>query len=1450
MARPIDRRDGWARMTLARRALWLSQLLQPDVSHVVAFGITVSGPLDVPLLMSTTHAVLEHVGWYDVHIPSRGFATDDAGAQPIRFDGTGSGICDIHDFSGVPDAEAAADSRMQAFVDAPEGADLTAPLWRSELYVLGSDRYRWVVRAHHVLTDGAGALRVAAHIAEVYAGGACTEGLQVSSAEEISRTENEYRGSRRYEADREYWKACLEHHRPSFLVGIGTRPTSRVTRATRPVSTARPPSPTESISALAGFCARMLDSVDVGLSLPVAARTSQVRRRAIAPLSNVVPLTLNGIGDRRAAEAHRQTTLAVLGVLRHQLFRREDMLPMREDLRSTGVVVNVLPTMTLPDVAGLSWRVAVLRTGPVADVAVSLHPADAHGRATITWEANGNLIDQHDLSALAYRFDRYLAATVDELDGGVPIGERSVFLPGEWPAFRRRMGSPAPRYSATSNLLEDLRDQCGADAAIIDGSMVMTSTELVEHADRVARELVRGGVSPGDPVAVFVERSAASVIAFWAIMRAGAVWVPVDTRFSPEARTREVLTRARIEVGLCAPGKPGPVPIRWIPIHLDELGNRDDPGVEPGAESPAGAESSADAGTWDPPGCRRGPEDGAYLLFTSGSTGRPKAVDMPHRGIPALVAEIRRSYLLGPGDRVLHVSAPTFDNGIVEMVAAVATGATLVVAPATVYGGTALAELIRGIAVTHIIVTPSVLETLPIDIAHGLTQIIVGGEPLPARLVSRWAKHVSMRNAYGPTEARCSINLSRPLRPGDQLTAGPPMVGVVESVLDRHGRAQPPGGIGILHCAGPQLAHGYRDSPDLTAQAFVESTISDDPVMYRTGDVARWTDAGELCLLGRRDRQVKLRGLRIELEEIDAALVGVQGISQSATLLRETVSGTTGLVAFVVPNPQWRPPEVAVLRREVAAVLPSYMVPSSFVIIDELPRTVSGKLDWEALLVADLPAECPRRQPEGAREQLVCGVVADMLGVASVDPDDSFVGNGGDSLSALRIAHVLESAGYSDIEGHDVLACASLADIAARHTPLPDDATPADRRVHGGVERPLTPAQSTVSREPRDPCAQLIRGGWIPAVDPGLTVGDIRSLLQILLARHPGLRSCFPDTEEGPVQQVYDHLDVDSVLVLHKCDKRPDPDMLRRIVEEMSAGLDVRIGPPLAVAALVDADQAVQGIGVVAHHIAVDGQSIAVLASEIGAVTAGRRLAPPGRCGLAEWVPPTPEQLAALRDDIAAESASVWTLSGVTPADCPVGAAIRRSAVIEPDAFRRFAKTAAYHGCTAFEAFRSVVAEVLAEVTGDRRVMSATPTSRRPPDAADAVDNFVISTLIPLDADDDPGSAAVSARERIRRSSVPMEQVLDALDRTADGRHLFAVPLLIGWTADIGGDALGVAGDLYPFLPDTTRWLLQIDGCPGSRGDLTVRLTASDLLSPHHVERILDGMVRAVEGVA
>ena len=153
-------------MTLARRALWLSQLLQPDVSHVVAFGITVSGPLDVPLLMSTTHAVLEHVGWYDVHIPSRGFATDDAGAQPIRFDGTGSGICDIHDFSGVPDAEAAADSRMQAFVDAPEGADLTAPLWRSELYVLGSDRYRWVVRAHHVLTDGAGALRVAAHIAD------------------------------------------------------------------------------------------------------------------------------------------------------------------------------------------------------------------------------------------------------------------------------------------------------------------------------------------------------------------------------------------------------------------------------------------------------------------------------------------------------------------------------------------------------------------------------------------------------------------------------------------------------------------------------------------------------------------------------------------------------------------------------------------------------------------------------------------------------------------------------------------------------------------------------------------------------------------------------------------------------------------------------------------------------------------------------------------------------------------------------------------------------------------------------------------------------------------------------------------------------------------------------------------------------------------------------------
>ena len=1420
-------------MTVARRALWLAQLFRPQVSHVVAFRVTLVGPLDTRRLIRSTRDVLDHIGWHDVHIPPELSPADPDCAQPLRPAGSGRAVVELVDLSGEPDPVTAGALRADEFIDALDGADLTTPLWRSELHTIHPQLHHWVVRVHHVLTDGAGAWRVMGHIADVYGGTACAGDLRVPSDADIDRADARYQQSDRHDTDASYWADTLAHHESSFLAGAPTVPTSAITRVTRQVMGERSPTSTETVAAFATFCARILDTPDVGLSLPVAARTSGVRKRTVAPLSNVIPLSLNGIGDRPVREAVTQVATSVVGSLRHQLFRREEMMRAREDITDFGAVVNLLPAVSRPTVDGVQWQIEVLRTGPVGDVAVTLHPADHDGLRAITWEAPSERVDPDRLATLAARFDGHLAATLDEIDGHEPVSDRSIFLPGEWDRFRCRSGPPAPPFVPTAGMLEHLRAHRPAEPAILDGDVVLTRGELVAAADRGARALISEGVGPGDAVAVCIDRSATSVVAFWSVIRAGAVWVPVNDPFAPASRTREILARTNVRVGLCAPGRPGPPPVRWVELDITGI----DESTSDTTDEPA----------WQPPGIDRGADDRAYLLFTSGSTGQPKGVDMPHRGIPALVAEIRRSYALTPESRMLHASAPTFDTGIVEMLSSVATGAALVVAPTTAHGGDALAAVIDERDVTHIIVTPSVLDTLPVGVADRLQHVVLGGEAIPARLVATWGDRVRMRNAYGPTETRCSINFSGELVPGRPVTVGPPMVGVTEAILDRRGRPQPPGALGTLHCSGPQVADGYLDDPEQTAAVFEACTFADDPVMYRTGDLATWTDDGEVHILGRRDHQVKLRGLRIELGEIDAALSMADAVRHSATVLRELPSGRKALISFVVPESPGTSPDAGDLRSHLARSLPTYMIPSWIVSLDELPRTGNGKLDRRALDAHHLPEQPALRRPREVREELVLEAVVDAVGVTSIDLDRSFLDNGGDSLAVIRAARVLAAAGYPEVTANDLLTAPALAEVAARMSDTPrQPSRPSPSPSERQCERSLSAAERTVSREPGDRAAQLIRIAWVPESAAAAEPADVRSAVQTLLDRHPLLRSSFPDTADGPVVHTESHISVDAVLSVTESPATPGRTDLELIAAELSVKLDVRTAPPVAVAMVTGPAGTVTAVVIVAHHIAVDGQSLAIVAAEATALMQGRRL-PPAPTG--PWHCPTESSGDPRHADIvSAAPDAAWTLAGITPAHLPIAAAVRARTVIGVRFYERFLEDAAARGMTPFEAFRGVVAAALADVTSDRHIMSATPISRRPAGSEDVVGDFVLSALIPLDADADHRCATEVARACIDATTQPMEDVLCALGRPAVDGHLFAVPLLIGWTPAI--DTAAYPGRLHVFPPSHTRWLLQVEGSPTRDGGLVVRMTGSAEAFGHcEIDAVSTRIVQRVESM-
>ncbi|MGW6036232.1 non-ribosomal peptide synthetase [Gordonia terrae] len=1424
-------------MTVTRRGLWLSQLLHPEVSHVVAFGLTLSGPLDAEQLHRTAGAVLDHVGWCDVRLsPDRSPA--DGHPHPVQPAGSGLDPVACVDLSACADPAAESESRAQRFLDDPAGADLGLPLFRSELHVLAPDLHRWIVRVHHVLTDGAGALRVMAHIAAVYAGAARPDEMPLADDLELEAEEERYRDSRRRGVDEEHWARRLDALEPSRLAGTVPRLTSSIVRVTHTLTGPRTASSAEFVTGFAGLCARLLDTPDVGLSLPVAARTSAARLRAVQPVSNVVPLRLAGIGDRGAGQALADVSSALVDALRHQRFHREDMLRNRKELNDFGAVVNLLPGFDPPAVDGLHWGLEVMRTGPISDVAVTLHPADQDGRQAVTWEAPDAVFDSDALATLARRFDRHLTATLLELDGGPTIPDDSVFVDGEWERFRCVSGPPTPPFTPIVSHLENHWTSDPEAIAIIDGEVSVSRREFARRVDRGTRLLVEAGVGAGDRVAVSIERSAASVVAFWSVLCAGGVWVPIGDPFAPEARTRDLLDRSGAKVGLCVPGAPRPGSIRWLDLEHSDPDS-------PVADSPETDSPEADRR----PGLDCGPDDAAYLLFTSGSTGTPKGVVMTHRGLPALIAEIRQTYALTSGSRILHASSPTFDTGIVEMLCGVVCGATVVVAPNSTPGGDGLAHLIRRHRVTHLIVTPSVLDTLPVDLADDLVQVIIGGEPPSPRLVDRWAGRVRLRNAYGPTESRCSINISAPLSPGGAITVGPPMVGVGEAVLDRLGRPQPPGALGTLHCVGPQLADGYLDDPAATAEVFAKSAFSDDEIMYRTGDLAQWTESGEVRVLGRRDSQVTLRGLRIELAEIDAALGRCTGVRSSATILRELPSGRTALVSFVVPQDTGTDVDAPGLRRAVAGVLPSYMVPALVVGIDALPRTGNNKLDVGKLADHPIPGRRSARKPIGSHETLLVRVVGEALGTDAVDLFAGFLEQGGDSLAVMRVVGSLTAAGHSEIGPDDILTAPDLETLAGRMVaPVYSDiASP--REAGSDDDRPLTSAERTVERAPGHPHGQLVRVAWVPPETGRPTSAELRELLRALAVRHPALRSIYPDTPAGPVQRALaggagTAIDA-AVQVVSESNPNPTRERLSALAEQMSATLDVRVAPPFCVRILSDADGDVEAAVAVFHHIAVDGQSLGTLAREADLIARGADV--PAVHSISPRAPRADRGVdgASWQKLLGLPPEQSFTLDGVNPVSRTQSAAIRRRALVDADVHTRFHTDASERGMTSFEAFGRSVSEALARLTGQDRVMAATAASTRPAGFEDTVGDFVISAMTPLDAREDARDSVERTRRCIGAATGPMEDVLDALGRPVVDGRLFPVPVLLGWVPTITRPSAG--GHLYVFPPRITRWMLQIEGSPTAQGELQVLVTgAASALAESRVEQVLAEVVACV----
>nr|BAX90000.1 Non-ribosomal peptide synthetase [Kibdelosporangium sp. AK-AA56] len=570
----------------------------------------------------------------------------------------------------------------------------------------------------------------------------------------------------------------------------------------------------------------------------------------------------------------------------------------------------------------------------------------------------------------------------------IPVGRLDGFATDE---ERRRVlhewaGAPAAAPVTLPELFLDQVARTPDAPALAHDGAELSYAELRTRAERLASALALLGAGPEQVVAVVLPRSVERVIAILAVTLTGAAFLPVDPAL-PEQRIAFLLSDAR---PLCAVTAPG-----------TELPDRARPRVTVDAE-PRRPVSLPE---------RFDPRHPAYLIYTSGSTGTPKGVLVEHGGLGALAALQTTHFDTGEPARVLQFSAPGFDASVIELVMWLAAGATLVIPPAGPLVGDALADALADGRVTHAVLAPAALATLPARPLPYLRVLLMGGEVLSAELTAGWAAGRIMANGYGPTECTVCATVDVPLVPNatQPPTIGRPVPGIRTYVLDRLLRPVPPGAVGELYLAGSGLARGYTHRPGLTAERFTADPFGPPGTrMYRTGDLASWTADGQLRYVGRTDHQVKIRGHRVEPAEVEAALLRHASVAQAVVVAREG-----RLVGYAVPVPG-AAADPADLRELAAGSLPEYMVPSAIVILDRLPLTSNNKIDTAAL-PAPGPAAPAMRPPATPREELLRDLFAEVLGLApeQVGTDDRFFDLGGDSILSVQLSGRARTAGLT-----------------------------------------------------------------------------------------------------------------------------------------------------------------------------------------------------------------------------------------------------------------------------------------------------------------------------------------------------------------------------------------------------------------------------------------------------
>ncbi|HFK6834728.1 enterobactin non-ribosomal peptide synthetase EntF [Citrobacter freundii] len=1034
-------------LVAAQPGIWMAEKLSTLPSAwSVAHYVELTGELDALLLAKAVVAGLEQADTLRMQ-----FSEDNGEVWQWVEPALTFAQPEIIDLREKSNPHEAARALMQADLQQDIRADGNKPLVFHQLIQVGDKRWYWYQRYHHLLVDGFSFPAITRQIAAIYRAwldGESTPDSPFTPFAEVVEEYQQYRQSDAWQRDGAFWREQRKQLPPPASLSNNPLPGRSASadiirmKLTAPEGAfrrlaARMPDVQRADLALALvalWLGRLCSRMDYAAGFIFMRRMGSAALTSTGPVLNVLPFGVR----LDAAESLPALAQRLAGQLkkmrRHQRYDAEQIV--RDSGRAAGAEPLFGPVLNVKifdyhlNIPGVQAQTHTLATGPVNDLELALFP-DENGGLSIEILANKQRYDAETLAQHASRLIGLIEQFAD--NPSLCCGDAGMLLPTEHERLAKINDTTVEiPFTTLSALVTQQADKTPDAPALADARYQFSYREMRQQVVALASLLRERGVRPGDSVAVALPRSVFLTLALHGIVEAGAAWLPLDTGY-PDDRLRMMLEDAK--------------PKLLIATEEQLVRFSDIPGLESLCyDSPLPAEDAA-------PLALSQPNHTAYIIFTSGSTGRPKGVMVGQTAIVNRLLWMQNHYPLTADDVVAQKTPCSFDVSVWEFFWPFIAGAKLVMAePEAHRDPLAMQQFFARYRVTTTHFVPSMLAAFVASLTPetarescaSLKRVFCSGEALPADLCREWEQltHAPLHNLYGPTEAAVDVSWypawgeDLAAVTGNSVPIGYPVWNTGLRILDAMMRPVPFGVAGDLYLTGIQLAQGYLGRPDLTASRFIADPFNVGERMYRTGDVARWLENGAVEYLGRSDDQLKIRGQRIELGEIDRVMQQLPDVEHAVAhaCVFNQAAATGGdarqLVGYLVSQ-SGLPLDTAVLRERLREKLPAHMVPTVLLQLAELPLSANGKLDRKALPMPQLTSRVSGRAPRAGTETTIAQSFAALLDCEVNDVEADFFALGGHSLLAMKLAAQLSRIFERQVTPGQIMVASTVEQLSA-----------------------------------------------------------------------------------------------------------------------------------------------------------------------------------------------------------------------------------------------------------------------------------------------------------------------------------------------------------------------------------------------------------------------------------